>query len=133
MPHCIKGTGLFRITACTGGPPRTISTVSVCQGVLFFLLSPCIILLNDSKISHEANVVVLTTLGQVSRFTASVAKIFQKDVSVNSILCPYLQKNWLRSMCVSFENLVMFMEPYCEFSGQTVKDMRCLKKMLTTK
>lgn len=26
-------------------------------------------------------------------------------------------------MCISFDNLVTFMAPYCEFSGQPVKDM----------
>lgn len=120
MPHCIRGTGLFRIIACTGGPPRTISMVSVCQGVMIFLPSPCIILLNDSKIFHMKQILWsllllvrfldLQHLWQWLRFFRRMSMlivcyvyIFQKT---GYAVCAYLLKSWSCSWSLTVNSLV---------------------------
>lgn len=132
MPRCIKGAGLFGITACVGRPPRTISVVSVFQEVMFFLLSPCVILLNDTKIFHVKQKSWSSLLLVGIQVLQHLQWFFKRVHLSHQVMGHYGHTSWKVAYAVRAFLLKIWSLSWClvvnSLTSLTLKDMRCFRK-----
>lgn len=132
MPRCIKGVGLFGITAWMGRPPRTISVVLVFEEVMFFLLSLCVILLNDTKIFHVKQKSRSSLLLVRFQVLPHLQWFFKRMPLPPQIMVHYGPTFWKAGYAVcAFLLKIWSLTWYLvvnSLATLTLKDMRCFRK-----